>query len=127
SVVAGEDAVLFATSTLGDYTVTAYRLGWYAGTGAREIWRSATPVSGVTQPPPVLGADRTVSTRWRPSATIPTAGWPEGSYLIELRGTTTAKGSYIPLVVRSATVRDRLVLGSATLTYQAYNRWGGHS
>ena len=76
------------------------------------------------QPAPKIAADRTVTTRWAPSATIPTAGWPEGSYLLVLRSVRTGKGRYVPLVVRSPQLRDRLVLASATLTYQAYNAWG---
>lgn len=127
SVTAGEDATLYATSTLGDYTIAAHRLGWYGGAGARVVWTSPAPVAGVAQPAPKIAADRTVTTRWAPSATIPTAGWPEGSYLLVLRSVRTGKGRYVPLVVRSPQLRDRLVLASATLTYQAYNAWGGHS
>jgi hypothetical protein len=127
SVLAGEDATLYATSTLGDYTLTAYRLGWYGGTGARAVWTSPTPVRGVPQPRAEVAADRTVTTRWQPSATVPTTGWPEGSYLVVLRAPGSGKASYVPLVVRTGELRDRLVLDSANLSYQAYNQWGGHS
>ncbi|MEP7159955.1 MAG: N,N-dimethylformamidase beta subunit family domain-containing protein [Dermatophilaceae bacterium] len=142
SVTPGEPATLYLTSTVGDVQITAYRLGWYAGRGAREVWASARPVAGSAQAPPEIASDRTVTTRWKPSATIDTTGWPEGSYLFVLRadstpgsGRQTGRGSglglgtakYVPLVVRSASVRDRLVLSSPVTTYQAYNRWGGHS
>lgn len=127
SVTPGEDATLYATSTVGDYTLTAYRIGWYGGAGAREVWASPAPVPGVAQPAAEVAADRTVTTRWRPSATVPTTGWPQGSYLVVLRAVTGGKGRYVPLTVRSERLRDRLVLDSANLTYQAYNQWGGHS
>ncbi len=150
SVTPGEPATLYLTSTIGDVQVTAYRIGWYGGKGAREVWTSARPVAGTAQAPPQIASDRTVTTRWTQSATIDTTGWPEGSYLFVLRAGSTpgsapgsAPGStpgsgpgagrgpgrakYVPLVVRSASVRDRLVLSSPVTTYQAYNQWGGHS
>lgn len=127
SVTPGEQLTLRATSMIGDYTVTAYRLGSYGGAGAREVWHADAPVKGITQPTARIAADRTVTTDWSPSATIPTTGWPEGSYLLLLRATNGGKARYVPVVVRSATTRDRLVLDSAVLTYEAYNRWGGYS
>ncbi|MBW3085630.1 hypothetical protein KEM60_01833 [Austwickia sp. TVS 96-490-7B] len=127
SVLPGEDASLFVTSTVGDFTVTAYRMGWYGGKGAREVWRTPKPVRGVAQAPASVAADGTVTTSWNVSATLPTTGWPEGSYLLALRGVNGGPGRYVPLVVRSRSVKDRLVLNSAVLTYQAYNAWGGHS
>nr|NLI50066.1 hypothetical protein [Propionibacterium sp.] len=127
SVEPGEPATLYATSRVGDFDVIAYRLGWYSGAGAREVWRSPVPVTGVEQGPPLMAADRTITTDWRPSATLPTVGWPEGSYLVELSAQAGRKTRYVPLTVRSRSSAGRLVLMSAVLSYQAYNAWGGYS
>lgn len=127
SVLSGELVTLFATSRVGDFDVVAYRIGWYAGAGAREVWRSPTPVRGVEQGPPIKARDNTVTTAWRPSATLNTTDWPEGSYLVELSAQGRRKTRYVPLTIRSASSAGRVVLMSAVLSYQAYNTWGGHS
>ncbi len=127
SVEPGEPVTLLATSRVGDFDVIAYRLGWYDGAGAREVWRSPAPVRGVEQGPPLKAADRTITTAWQPSTTVPTHDWPEGSYLVMLSAQGGTKTRYVPLTVRSRSTAGRLVLLSAVLTYQAYNAWGGHS
>jgi hypothetical protein len=40
SVLSGESFSLFVSTTSSGFRVTAYRLGWYQGHGAREVWRS---------------------------------------------------------------------------------------
>lgn len=127
SVESGEPVTLHATSSVGDFDVIAFRIGWYAGAGAREVWRSPVPVTGVEQGPPLRAADRTITTDWRPSTTLATTGWPEGSYLVMLSAAAGAKTRYVPLTVRSRSSAGRLVLMSAVLSYQAYNAWGGYS
>ena len=125
SIRPGERLHLFVTTTAPSYTVRAYRLGWYGGALARLV--STSPVlRGTVQPGRRLDARRMVSTSWRRSATLETAGWPEGTYLLRL---TDSRGlaKYIPVTVRSSTVRGRLVLLNAVTTYQAYNTWGGYS
>jgi hypothetical protein len=63
---------------------------------------------------------------WRPTATVPTDGWPPGAYLLRLQGDDGAQG-YVPLTVRSAGGAGRVVLVQAVTTWQAYNDWGRSS
>ena len=125
SIRPGEPLHLFVTTTAPSYTVRAYRLGWYGGALARLV--STSPVlRGTVQPAHRLDSRRMVTTSWRRSATVDTAGWPEGTYLLRLTD-SRGLGKYIPVTVRSSTVRGRLVLLNAVITYQAYNTWGGYS
>src|SRR5579875_2215557 len=40
SVLPGEPARLFASTTSREFTVTAFRIGWYRGDLARRVWRA---------------------------------------------------------------------------------------
>ncbi|GAA2021873.1 hypothetical protein GCM10009740_08350 [Terrabacter terrae] len=124
SVLPGESFGLHLSSALGAVTVRAYRLGHYAGTGAREIW-SSRAVPATRQPAPAEDALHTVRCAWPETLRIDTSGWPEGSYLLRLEAGGRAR--YVPIVVRSRTTAGRLVIVSAVTCHQAYNQWGGYS
>ncbi|MFD7160137.1 N,N-dimethylformamidase beta subunit family domain-containing protein [Kribbella sp. NPDC059898] len=125
SVRSGRPFRLYVTSSAGAFTVQAFRIGWYGGTGALLVW-SSTPIPGVPQPAPLIAADRMVTTNWKPSLTVQTAGWPPGTYLLLL---TAANGrqKYVPITIRSDSARGAVVIVNAVNTYQAYNAWGGYS
>src|SRR5258708_4385349 len=40
SVLTGESFPLFVSTESSGFQVTAFRLGWYQGTGARKVWQS---------------------------------------------------------------------------------------
>src|ERR1700761_7549225 len=46
SVLTGEPFPLFVSTTSRGFTATAYRLGWYQGHGARQVWKSRTVRGG---------------------------------------------------------------------------------
>ena len=48
SVLTGESFPLFVSTTSAGFRVTAFRLGWYGGDGARRVWRSG-PLRGHRQ------------------------------------------------------------------------------
>ncbi|HZX03982.1 N,N-dimethylformamidase beta subunit family domain-containing protein, partial [Kribbella sp.] len=126
SVRSGESFRLFVTSSVGAYTVRAYRVGWYGGAGAKLIWTSAR-LPGKAQPQPIRTSVRMVSAiNWTPSLTVQTKGWPAGSYLLLLRG-ANGKEKYIPFVVRSDSARGAVLIVDAVNTEEAYNAWGGYS
>lgn len=125
SVLPGEKFGLHVSTTAPGFTVSAYRIGWYAGAGARLVWRSP-PTAGRRQPPGRLtGATRTVRADWERTTEVATDGWPPGAYLLRL----DADGGhqrYVPLVVRSPSAQGRTVVMHAVATWQAYNTWGGY-
>lgn len=124
SIRPGEPLDLHISSARGEVRVSAYRVGHYGGKGGRRV-HVTTSVPGRVHEVPEPDERGAVRCRWPVAATLPTDGWPEGLYLLVLE----AKGrkKYIPLTVRSAGCRDRLVVMCATTTYQAYNEFGGAS
>ena len=125
SVLAGESFPLFVSSEPKWFTVTAFRLGWYQGTGARKVWRSRALRGGAQKPPTVTGATSTVRCDWDPVVHVPTGGWPAGSYLLRLDADSGAQ-RYVPVTVRSPGTAGRVVLKNCVQTWQAYNTWGGY-
>ena len=102
----------------------ALRFGWYGGALARLVWTSPA-IPGLRQHAPVVRAHGMVVAPWRPSLTLPTAGWPPGSYLLRLDAVSGVQ-RFVPLVIRSPSVAGRLVLVQPTASFQAYNGWGGY-
>ncbi|MDX3003273.1 hypothetical protein PWY87_16415 [Kribbella solani] len=126
SVRSGQPFRLFVTSTAGAFTVQSFRVGWYGGTGARLVWKSSA-IPGRAQPAPtVRPADHLVSTKWQPSLTVQTTGWPAGAYLLLLKA-ANGKEKYVPITVRSESSQGAVAIVDAVNTYQAYNQWGGYS
>jgi hypothetical protein len=125
SVLTGEEFPLFVSTTARSFTVTAYRLGWYQGLGARQLWRSGTVRGGAQSAASVSSDTNTVSTDWDPVLHVPTDDWPAGAYLLKLRAETGAE-RYVPVTVRSADCTGKVVLKACVQTWQAYNTWGGY-
>jgi hypothetical protein len=126
SVLPGESFRLFVSTSAPRFRVTAYRMGWYGGAEARGVWESGQVAGRAQGAAQVSPGTRTVSARWDPSVVASTVGWPEGMYLLRL-DSSAGKARYVPLVVRSRSARDRVVLMHAVNTWQAYNEWGGYS
>ena len=57
--------------------------------------------------------------------TVPTDGWPAGSYLLRLDAHSGAQ-RYVPLTIRSSDTAGKVVLKNCVATWQAYNTWGGY-
>jgi hypothetical protein len=125
SVLTGESFPLFVSTTSSGFRVTAFRLGWYGGDGARRVWRSG-PLPGHRQNAPgFAGPTSTVQTDWDPAVEVPTDNWPAGSYLLRLDADSGAQ-RYVPVTVRSASTAGAIVLKNCVATWQAYNTWGGY-
>jgi hypothetical protein len=125
SVLTGESFPLFVSTTSSGFRVTAFRLGWYGGDGARQLWRSG-PLAGHRQNAPGFAdPTNTVQTDWDPAVEVPTDDWPAGSYLLRLDADSGAQ-RYVPVTVRSATTAGAVVLKNCVATWQAYNTWGGY-
>jgi hypothetical protein len=127
SIEFGGTVTLRVSTTAPTFVVSAYRIGYYGGTGGRLVWRSG-PTPGVIQPEAVVdAATKTWSAPWDPSLTVTTdASWPPGQYLLRLESSAGGT-SFVPLVIRDDGSHSDLLLQSAVTTWQAYNGWGGAS
>lgn len=109
-------------------TFQAIRIGWYGGVGGTEVWKSV-PVSlkyqKIGKP---KNAYRTVETNWRTTTSF-TIGkdWTPGLYLILSRSSSGTIESAAPLIIRSPIGTSNLAIIHSTLTWQAYNNFGGRS
>jgi hypothetical protein len=106
-----------------------FRMGWYGGDRARLVWfRRSVP--GVEQPRRTVDPDTNmVDTHWSPSLSVPVGkDWTTGAYLVKLVG-PDGRANYIPFTVREGDADNRapIVFQSSVTTWQAYNKWGGHS
>ncbi|MDH6121146.1 hypothetical protein ABH930_006639 [Kitasatospora sp. GAS204A] len=114
---------LLVSTRASSFTVRAYRFGWYGGARARLVWTSA-PAVGERQAAAVVDGRGTAVAPWRPSLTVPTDGWPPGSYLLRLDAASDGQ-RWVPLTVESPATAGRVVLLQPVTSYQAYNTWGG--
>jgi len=117
---------LFVSTTAASFRVLAFRVGWYGGDLARLVWTSPVTPGRYQRAARIVSPGSMVTAPWTLSLTVPTSGWPPGSYLLRLDASTGVQ-SYVPMVIRSASVAGRVVLVSAVTSYQAYNGWGGYS
>ena len=122
-------------TTPGDsFTINIYRIGWYAGLGARKVL-SIGPLLGVQQPMPV--PDPTtglIECNWASSYTLtldnttdPVSNWISGVYIGLLTDTNNGLQRYMTFVVRDDASTSNYFFQCAVDTYQAYNNWGGKS
>jgi hypothetical protein len=125
SVLPGESFPLFVSAASSGFRVTAFRLGWYQGSGARKVWQSRVLRGGAQRGPALTSATNTVRTDWDPVLEVPAGDWPEGAYLLRLDADSGAQ-RYVPVTVRSASTVGRVVLKNCVETWQAYNTWGGY-
>jgi hypothetical protein len=123
SVLPGEPIHLYVSTTSREFRVLAFRIGWYGGDLARKVWQSGTVRGHRQRAAEFDQSTRTVHTRWGLSLTVPTDGWPEGSYLFRLDAHSGAQ-RYVPVTVRSASTAGKVVIKNAVPTWQAYNTWG---
>ncbi len=120
------------TINTNPYTLSIYRIGWYAGLGGR-LMQAPVTLSGVVQPMPPAPVYQPAGTglvecNWTPSYSlnIP-ADWVSGVYLVKLSLSVPAKESYILFVVRDDARNSPFLHQLSVATYQAYNEWGGSS
>ncbi len=127
SVNRGQRVRLFVSTKASGFRVEAYRIGWYGGRQARLVWTSG-PQRGVRQFEPTVDPTTNMAeARWRPSLTVNVdRSWPPGNYLFKLVA-DNGYARYVPLTVRDDASKAPLLVVNAVTTWQAYNRWGGHS
>ena len=132
----------FYVSTIREgtpYSLNIYRLGWYGGAGARQVFSRAflighaqgyynASVARLVACPTCLVDTHTglVEARWQPSyvLTVP-MDWVTGIYLTKFIDNAGLQ-TYVPFDVRGNS-HARYVIVTPDTTYQAYNQWGGYS
>jgi hypothetical protein len=124
SAQVGDTVTLYVNTTAPYWVATAYRMGWYGGVLARQVWRSPA-VSGVRQGPAELTPGiNLVQTRWAPSLAVHiTPDWTPGDYLFKLLS-STGWDTYVPLTVRDDASAAPILVVNAVTTWEAYNLWG---
>jgi Domain of unknown function (DUF4347)/Domain of unknown function (DUF4082) len=113
----------------GQYKLDVFRLGYYAGSGARLI-TSVTGLNGVKQAGPTMTntSTRLVEYKWNTSYTLNTStSWTTGLYLVKLTDSRTGKQNYIQFVLRDDNRPADLGFQDAINTAAAYNNIGGYS
>lgn len=124
---AGDTVGLYVSTDQPDFRVTAYRMGWYGGAGARQVWQSP-PVPGTAQPPcPVQAATNMVScANWGRSLEMKvTSAFVPGDYLLKLTADDNRQ-SYILLTVWDPTSRATYLVVNRSLVEQGWNSFGGY-
>jgi hypothetical protein len=140
--VAPGQSITFYVSTQNSgttYRLDIYRMGWYAGLGARLI-TTITGLVGVAQgyydentgilhncPTCTENNDsRDIEANWKPSVTVKAdASWVTGVYLAKFTD-INGYATYAPFDVLGDP-DSTYVAVTADTTYQAYNTWGGWS
>jgi hypothetical protein len=104
------------------------RIGWYNGAGARMMWNSGPIKLKRRNTPNLKNITRTIETRWPVSTTFDVgADWTPGLYLVASVGPTGNYENIAPFILRSTSSDSKLLLVHSSLTWAAYNSFGGHS
>ncbi|MEU4445513.1 N,N-dimethylformamidase beta subunit family domain-containing protein [Actinosynnema sp. NPDC050801] len=112
------------------YRIDIYRLGWYAGKGARLVG-SVSRDTAQSQPPCLRGTDGSalidcgnwaVSVSWN----VP-ADAVSGIYYARVERFDTGALNEIAFVLRDDTSTSDVLLQTSDATWVAYNRYGGNS
>jgi hypothetical protein len=135
SVNKGEWITFYISTTSPTYMLEIYRMGYYAGFGARLMPNcSWTNLAGIDQPTPPTQDNGLIECDWQPayltrstngSLQIP-SNWVSGVYVAKLTA-SSGKQSYLIFVVRDDARCSPYLVQSSVTTYQAYNQWGGKS
>ena len=126
SVISGGKVSAYVTCPKGTFTLTAYRMGYYAGIGAKEYWKSAA-LPCVEQSAQVIDPLTHMSeSHWQVSSSIPTTLLAPGFYLVKI-DTNVGHQAYMTLTIRQPSAVGTVVLVIPTMTSLAYDRWQGAS
>src|SRR5713226_2498422 len=131
SVNQGQTISFKINTTATAYTIDIYRIGYYAGLGARKIV-SIAPSAQFPQIQPACLTDSTTNLadcgNWAVSASwqVPSNA-TSGVYLALLTRTDTGGKSHIVFIVRNDASQSDILYQTSDTTWQAYNAYGGHS
>jgi hypothetical protein len=109
-------------------TLQVMRIGNYNGAGARVMWSSAPISLKSYNIPTVKSLTRMVETAWPVTSqfTIP-QNWTPGLYAVASVNDTNHIENLAPLIIKGRVGTSKLLLIHSTLTWTAYNSFGGRS
>lgn len=131
SVNAGQTISFKINTPAKAYTIQIFRLGYYAGNGARNV-TNINPSATLPQSQPACKTDATTDLydcgNWAVSASwaVPSTA-VSGLYLALLTRTDTGGQSQIWFVLRNDSVNSDIIFQTSDETWQAYNPYGGNS
>jgi hypothetical protein len=117
-----------APNEKGPRQIVVMRIGYYNGAGARVIWESAPKILKKRRIPYAKTATRMIETKW-PRTTSFTIGsdWKPGFYFVTTISPSGKIEGMSPFILRSPPGSSPLVLVHSTITWAAYNLFGGRS
>jgi hypothetical protein len=124
----GDSVTLYVSTDATSFSVVAYRMGWYRGTGARAVW-SSPPVAGGVQPacPVAPDTNMVACDNWARSLSVPiTAAFVPGDYLFKLTG-AGGQQNYVLLTVWDPASAATYLVMNRSLVEQGWNTYGGYS
>ncbi len=124
----GDTVTLYVTTDASTFQVVAYRMGYYGGDGARQVWESAS-LPGQVQPacPVTPGINMVSCDNWTPSLTMKvTSQFFPGDYLLKLVG-NGGQESYVLLTIWDPDSHATYLIMARSLTEQGWNSYGGYS
>ncbi len=134
SVNRGGQINLLVNTTNRNYILEVFRIGWYGGTGARELLGPVTNSGCIQSQPARDPTTGLIECSWTnpfalniPATPGDPTDWASGAYLVRLTGVQDGKQSYIIFAVRDDNRPTDLLAQMSFATYQAYNNWGGAS
>ncbi|MDF9815034.1 N,N-dimethylformamidase beta subunit family domain-containing protein [Streptomyces sp. SPB162] len=105
-VTSGESFRLFVSTTARSFHVEAFRMGWYQGKQGRKIWSSIAQHGQRQAAATTVPGIYLVSAPWKPSLTVSTRDWPQGSYLLKLVS-SAGHDRWVPLTIDPLDVHRR--------------------
>ena len=127
SVACGDTVGLHLSGNGRPVKIQIFRMGYYGGAKARLIFsENLKSVPKASAPIIAQNITHLTTTNWPTSAKIQIdSNFPSGIYMARFDDGGTA--GYSPLIVRNDSSTSALLMIAATLTWQAYNTWGGWS
>jgi len=121
-------SMLRGATDSADQQVQVWRIGYYGGSEAREMWSSGPITLKRFNIPAVRTITRMVETRW-PVTTQFTIGkdWTPGLYAVASVNNLGVVENLAPLIVKAEIGTSKLLLVHSTITWAAYNTFGGRS
>ena len=131
SVDQGQTVTFKIDTNAASYHLDIYRMGYYAGMGARKV-ATVTPSASLPQNQPNCLVDDTTGLidcgNWAVSASwaVPSTA-VSGIYFAKLIRNDTGGASHVSFIVRDDDGHSDFLFQTSDTTWQAYNQYGGNS